>query len=511
MNSFKAHFFFFIVLGFNSFLSGQIVNRPAPLELFSYEFEAVNSSFSGQYFTVPFLLRSSVNDSGFVSPTPMIIDKDGFLVLYLPRENANNSMFRYWPDFNKFSLYITEGGNNYYVVFDSLFNPIDTISNSTGIEKDGHEFVILANGNYLFAGAKFDTVDLSMDSIAGGLGNANTPLVGFVVEEFDASGNLLVLWNSNDHLDPLDFIDTYPYNPNKFDYCHGNAIEKTADGNYLISFRHLDAIYKVNRNTGNVLWKLGGKSSSFSFINDYGFSGQHDIRELANGDISLFDNGNSGPAPKKSRALIYSLDTTNYTARLQWNFNNSPSQYSRAMGNHHISPAKFHLVNYGLLFRPDPSITLIDNSKNKIAQFYFKDSVMAYRSFIIDNPLLFSRPPVSCTVIANQTELSAPAGFNSYRWSTGDTTASILVTTPGLYQVWVNHGLAMLGSLPMIIDDPAIGCNTISIEEVDENVPPEIIAIFDLMGRRVNRRKSNQAYILQYSDGSFERVLTVKQ
>lgn len=440
----------------------------------------------------------------------MIIDKDGYLVLFMPTENAINSLFRYWPDLKKFSLYSMQTTSSQYVVYDSLLNPLVTLTNSQGIDLDWHEFDLLSNGNYLIAGTKYDTIDLSLDTIMGNLGNPRTPIVGFVVEEFDSNGNLLIQWNSNDHIDPLEFIENYPYDPNKFDYCHGNAIELTADGNYLISFRHLDAIYKVSRSSGNVIWKLGGKSSSFTFANDYGFSGQHDMRELPNGDISLFDNGNSGIIPKKSRAVIYSLDTNNYTATLQWSFNNFPNQYSIAMGNHHITPSMYHLVNYGMSFRPDPNMTLVDHSKNKIAQFYFRDSVTAYRSFIIEIPLSFPRPVVNCEVIGNQTQLSVQGNYGTYVWSNGDTSSSIIVSNPGEYQVWVNHGIAMLGSLPIKIDNPANGCNTISIDELEKSETPEIIGIFDLMGRKVFSRKPNQAYILYYADGSFERVLTLE-
>lgn len=41
-----------------------------------------------------------------------------------------------------------------------------------------------------------------------------------------------------------------------------------------------------------MIWILGGRRNQFVFTNDLRFSRQHDIRRLANGNITLFDNGN---------------------------------------------------------------------------------------------------------------------------------------------------------------------------------------------------------------------------
>ena len=50
---------------------------------------------------------------------------------------------------------------------------------------------------------------------------------------------------------------------NHFDYFHINSIDVDADGHLLVSARNTWAVYKVHRRTGEVLWRLGGKRSSF--------------------------------------------------------------------------------------------------------------------------------------------------------------------------------------------------------------------------------------------------------
>mgnify|MGYP002628696042 CR=1 FL=1 len=51
-----------------------------------------------------------------------------------------------------------------------------------------------------------------------------------------------------------------------------------------------------------------------------------------------------------------------------------------------------------------------------------------------------STDTVGCSI-----SLSASSGFSVYQWSTGETTQSIFVTTPGVYQVWVVDALGGIG------------------------------------------------------------------
>ena len=112
---------------------------------------------------------------------------------------------------------------------------------------------------------------------------------------------------------------------------HGNAID--ADGNLLVSFRNSDEITKINSRTGEIIWRLGGKKSQFTFVNDplNGFSHQHGIRRLQNGNLILFDNGNLH-SPPMSRAVEYKLDEQVKTAELVWEYRHAPALYGFALG-----------------------------------------------------------------------------------------------------------------------------------------------------------------------------------
>jgi hypothetical protein len=97
------------------------------------------------------------------------------------------------------------------------------------------------------------------------------------------------------------------------DYVHVNSIQELEPGgDILVSARHLDTIFVIDRKTGNVKWALGGKYSKVTSnrVSDDprgGFSHQHYVREVGN-RLYVFDNGNLYP-DMPSRAVVYQLDS----------------------------------------------------------------------------------------------------------------------------------------------------------------------------------------------------------
>ncbi|MCB9230680.1 MAG: aryl-sulfate sulfotransferase [Bacteroidia bacterium] len=486
------------------FTFGQI-SPPVPEALYPYEFTRLDTSFHGYYLTTPFKLNLNPGDPGFKTPAPLILDEEGYVVMYLPNSHNYSADFKYFPEHQKYGFLGRSGNQTIYYVLDSNFNFLDSLENSPGISPDGHELQILANGNYLIGGATTDTFDLSGDTINGIPASANTVALAYVVEEFTPAHNLVFQWSSNDYINPLEGYGQYGYDSTNYDYCHGNAICEDTDGNFLVSFRHLNAVYKIDRNSGGIIWKLGGKSSDFIFPFDAGFSGQHDIRRLPNGNITLFDNGNTH-TPQNSRAIEYQLNLTNYTANRVWSYKHTPPYYGRAMGNHQTTDQRYHLVNYGLVRRPDPSFELVDDNKNLISSLSFADSVMSYRSYVLEIPLNITRPEITCHISSNGLLLVAPNGYSRYEWSTGDTTSSILLSNFGTYQVWVNQGRFMVGSEPFIYDSQT-PCLSISVDDLIDPTPPEIIGIYDLLGRPVREMLPHQVYLVRYSDFSTRKVI----
>lgn len=215
--------------------------------------------------------------------------------------------------------------NGSYYVLDQGYNLVDTWTIGNGYGADEHEMQLLENGNALLLAYAPIPYDLSPYG-----GPADGQIVDIIIQEQDPSKNVIFEWHASQHVDLTETYSSLTRSP--VDYVHTNAIEADQDGNLLISNRNTSNIIKIDRQTGNILWRLGGKANQFNFLNDVGFSNQHDIRRLANGHITLFDNGN-GHVPPHSRAVEYEINEQNQEITRVWQYPEDTSLFSPFMGS----------------------------------------------------------------------------------------------------------------------------------------------------------------------------------
>jgi hypothetical protein len=218
-------------------------------------------------------------------------------------------------------------------VVDTAFVVKDTYPPGNPQTASHADFFLLPNGHALALYFDYQIVDMSK-IVKGGHPAAN--VMGTTIQEYDASKNVVFYWRSFDYIAITDtYEDTLAAT---IDYTHGNGIDLDNDGNILLSNRHTCEIIKIDRNTGEILWRLGGKHNQFTFINEHAenaplyFSYQHDIKRLPNGHVTLFDNGNRR-AQKYSRAVEYVLDEQAKTATLYWEYRHTPDVYASAQGS----------------------------------------------------------------------------------------------------------------------------------------------------------------------------------
>jgi hypothetical protein len=104
-----------------------------------------------------------------------------------------------------------------------------------------------------------------------------------------------------------------------YDIVHWNSIEP--DGNSVIaSFRNLDAIYKIDKATGDIVWKLGGTTTPESLtVKDdprgVTLGAQHDARLLTDGTLTAFDN-RTNLNNHQPRAVRFRINESDRTATL---------------------------------------------------------------------------------------------------------------------------------------------------------------------------------------------------
>jgi outer membrane protein assembly factor BamB len=294
-----------------------------------------------------------------------------------------------------------DGGPLKYYSLDTEYRLIDSFYCGNGYLTDGHELKILNNEHALLMSYDSQTVDMSQ-IVTGG--SPNCLVTGLVIQEIDSDKNVVFQWRSWDHI-PITDAQHQNMTTNYLDYIHGNAIDFDNDGNILISSRHLDEITKINRQTGSIIWRLGGKGNNFTFINDPGkFNYQHGVRRLANGNIILFDNGNFH-TPPHSRAVEYALDETNMTATMVWQYRNTPDNFGFAMGFAQRLGNGNTVISWG---STNPTLTEVTPSGQIALELSLPQGVYSYRGFKFDwsglsgyIDLTLPKPPVSYKLSQN--------------------------------------------------------------------------------------------------------------
>lgn len=212
-------------------------------------------------------------------------------------------------------------GSSYYDHFSLDGTALEQIS-AVGIGTDHHELQVLANGDRLVqAYSARQHVDLT--SLGG---PADATVLDGVIQEVTPAGALVWSWNSKDHIAtsetaPWGLAGTQVSTPDgpAYDLVHLNSLAEDGDG-FVVSARHLDAIFRIRRSDSGIDWKLGGsqRPESLSFVNDplaaQSFGGQHDARVLPDGTVSVHDNGTGRSRPP--RVVRYAIDATARTATL---------------------------------------------------------------------------------------------------------------------------------------------------------------------------------------------------
>lgn len=208
-------------------------------------------------------------------------------------------------------------------------------------------------------------------------GDSAASVIGLVIQEIDAQKRSVFTWRGWDHFQITDATHEN-LTAATIDYVHGNAIEPDFDGNLLVSSRHMDEITKIDRSTGEIIWRMGGKNNQFTFANDsLGFSHQHAIRRLPNGNISLYDNGNFHNTPF-SRAVEYQLDEQTKKATLVWEYRNNPATYGMAMGYVQRLDNGNTLIGWG---STNPSVTEIAPDRTNLFELTLAPGMYSYRAF----------------------------------------------------------------------------------------------------------------------------------
>lgn len=180
-----------------------------------------------------------------------------------------------------------------FEILDRHYRRIARFKPGNGYKADIHEFTITPWNTALvlsYRGLYWDLTNWG--------GSKDGKVFDNVVQEIDIpTGAVLFEWHSLGNVPLADSASKPPSDGTAWDYFHVNSAYPDGDA-ILVSARRPSTIYRLSRRTGRILWRLGGAGKSdFKMGPGTAFGYQHDARRLANGYITLFDNGSGANVP----------------------------------------------------------------------------------------------------------------------------------------------------------------------------------------------------------------------
>ncbi len=286
--------------------TAQYTLHAKPLDYVRYTYSA-NAPQAGDLYLTPF------DPQGYGAPYAYIVETDGSLKYYY-----RNPRGRTIHDFKKTVL---PGGATRYSFYDSAagairvmddaFNLIENVSalafpDGNTYAVNLHDHLILDDGHYILGVYASKTVN-DIPALPG-----QSLFVGGSGLQEIQNGAAVFNWLTTDHPELYACStegNAYAQN-NGADYAHWDSVQVDADGNWLASFRHLDAVLKIDHSNGAIRWILGGPCDQFALTANQKFAHQHDARRTPDGRLGLFDNAKGGAA---SRVAAFNLDEAGKT------------------------------------------------------------------------------------------------------------------------------------------------------------------------------------------------------
>ena len=270
---------------------------------------------------------------------PMILDQEGGLVWFDPlpahtsatglrvQEYEGRPVLTWWQG----DVSVHGFGLGDDVIANSTYTDIAQVKAGNGHQADLHDFELTPQGTALVTA--YDPILCNLSSVGGPAYGAVTD---GILQEIDVKTGLVMYeWTSVDHVGLSESYEraSRSTTAEPFDFFHINSINLDRDGSMLISARNTWGVYDIDARTGRIIWRLGGRHPSFRMGPGTGMAWQHDPRELANGSISVFDNGASPAVHGQSRGIVLGLDPKRKTVTLLSQLMHTPPLVAESQGN----------------------------------------------------------------------------------------------------------------------------------------------------------------------------------
>lgn len=275
------------------------------------------------------------------------------------------------------------------VILDESYGRVATVHAGNGRPTDLHDFVITPHDTALLLIYQPRPADLSKYG-----GPSDGVVLDNLVQEVDIlTGRVLFEWSAFDHVPPDESYKEAPQGDGAWDAYHLNSVAMGEDGDLLVSARHTWAVYRIDRRTGDVVRRLGGKQSDYKLGPGARFAWQHDADWRPDGTLSLFDNEAAAEdlvESDQSRGLILKLDERTRTATLVREFTHPAGLLAQSQGNVQNLPSGHVLVGWG----SKPHLSEYDEEGRLVYDARFYATAQSYRAFLGQWKGMPIEPPV---------------------------------------------------------------------------------------------------------------------
>lgn len=223
-----------------------------------------------------------------------------------------------------------EVGNGWIFGYDQNYQQVGRLSaGNLNVGADAHEFIMTGPKTAIVTA--YQTMDWDLSAYSTDENAAHGTVLDSIFQEIDLETlEVIFQWRASERI-PME-LSFQPLGDSMFapkfgwDFFHLTSVQKSSQGNYLISGAHMHSIYEIDGATGEVKWTLGGKANDFE---ELGYpDGQHFSEPLLSmawqhharfypgneHELTVFDNHGSsingwGCTDNCSRGLHFRIDT----------------------------------------------------------------------------------------------------------------------------------------------------------------------------------------------------------
>ncbi len=292
-------------------------------------------------------------------------------------------------------------GEGEEIVENSAYRQVGRVHAGNGHKADLHDFHLTAQNTAVLT--VFDPIDCNLSSLGGPSGGAVTDAI---FQEIDLQTGLVRReWTSLDHVGLSDSYSSAVGTSTEwpFDYFHINSVDQQAGGTTLISARNTSALYELNTTTGQIELRVGGKHSEVKQGAGTVTAFQHDATVLANGTISVFDNGATPKVQSQSRAIVLGLEPKARTETLLASYeHSSPALSSDSQGSMQAQTDGDTFVGWGA----EPYFSEFSSSGQLLYDAHWHGSYQSYRAYRF--PLWTATPATAPAIAARAAKAGTP-------------------------------------------------------------------------------------------------------